>query len=90
VGAGTAVEEVERATAGEALCANGSWRSSVLSYTRPVRRLTLCPPDDPEADALLTNDPRALLTGVVLHQQVLLERACRGSARSISATAPRR
>ena len=33
---------------------------------------------DPEADALLSSDPLALLIGMVLDQQILLEKAFRG------------
>ncbi|MCW2599735.1 MAG: Fe-S cluster assembly protein HesB [Frankiales bacterium] len=39
---------------------------------------TLCIAQDPEADSLLSKDPLALLTGMLLDQQIPMEKAFRG------------
>jgi uncharacterized HhH-GPD family protein len=46
-----------------------------VSYSRHVK---LCLAQDPEADELLSNNPFALLVGMVLDQQIPLELAFRG------------
>ncbi len=46
-----------------------------MSYSRHVN---LCLAQDPEADELLSNNPFALLVGMVLDQQIPLEVAFRG------------
>jgi uncharacterized HhH-GPD family protein len=43
--------------------------------------MTLCVAQEPEADALLSRDPFALLTGMLLDQQYPMEHAFRGPAK---------
>ena len=47
-------------------------------YGAAVAKKTLCLAQEPEADALLTRDPLALLIGMVLDQQIPLEWAFKG------------
>ena len=64
-------------------CASGDfWRAvaaSVLATLRPWLTLTIA--QDPTADRVLSEDPFALLTGMLLDQQFPMERAFAGPAK---------